>query len=86
MSAQVRRQFGDLIRHLRAQAGITQDELARRSGLHRTYVADIERGARNPSLLSIDKLARGLQLSVAGLFRSAPPDEPGQGGPERAGR
>jgi CheY-like chemotaxis protein len=42
--------------------------LGGRAGLHRTYVCDIERGARNVSLESIDKLARALEISVAKLF------------------
>lgn len=51
--------------------GISQEELAGRAGLHRTYVADIERGARNPSLESINKLANALELSLSALFGPA---------------
>ena len=50
--------------------GISQEELAGRADLHRTYIADIERGARNPSLLSIEKLARALHIPLASLFQS----------------
>lgn len=48
--------------------GISQEELADRAGLHRTYISDIERGARNLSLESIDKLASALQITIAALF------------------
>jgi len=48
--------------------GITQEELAGRSGLHRTYITDIERDARNPSLESIHKLAEALDVSMSTLF------------------
>ena len=48
--------------------GITQEELARRAGLHRTYIADIERGARNVTLRSLANLAKALQLTVGRLF------------------
>jgi CheY-like chemotaxis protein len=48
--------------------GISQEELGGRAGLHRTYICDIERGARNVSLESIEKLATALQISVAKLF------------------
>jgi two-component system, response regulator len=47
---------------------ISQEELAGRAGLHRTYVCDVERGARNVSLESIEKLARALEISTAALF------------------
>jgi CheY-like chemotaxis protein len=52
----------------RCVLGISQEELAERAGLHRTYVSDLERGARNPSIASIEKLAQALQLSVSTLF------------------
>ena len=60
--------LGTTIRSRRKNLGISQEELGFRSGLHRTYVADIERGSRNPSLGSIAKLAEALELSLADLF------------------
>lgn len=60
--------FGISVKNWRSRLGISQEELADRAGLHRTYVSDIERGARNVSLESIDKLARALEISVAALF------------------
>jgi transcriptional regulator with XRE-family HTH domain len=62
------RRLGDRVRTLRRELGITQETLADRSGLHRTYIADIERGLRNPSLWSIERLAAGLGCEVADLF------------------
>ena len=53
--------------------GISQEELAGRAGLHRTYVADIERGARNLSLANIEKLAKALDVSIPTLFSQAEP-------------
>src|ERR1700730_9161014 len=50
---------------------ISQEDLAHRAGLHRTYVSDLERGVRNPSVDSIEKLARALQLSISTLFEKA---------------
>jgi transcriptional regulator with XRE-family HTH domain len=49
--------------------GISQEELASRAGLHRTYISDIERGARNPSLKTLSRLADALELSTSDLIR-----------------
>jgi len=56
------------VRARRKHLGISQEELAERAGLHRTYVADVERGARNLSLGSIEKLAYALEISIPILF------------------
>ena len=63
--------LGMAIKTQRASLGISQEELAHRAGLHRTYVSDLERGARNPSIESIEKLAGALQISVSNLFEGA---------------
>lgn len=63
--------LGAAIRHERSVLGISQAELAQRAGLHSTYVSDLERRAHNPSIESIEKLARALHVSVAKLFRAA---------------
>jgi two-component system response regulator len=57
-----------MIKRERAALGISQEELAARAGLHRTYVSDVERGERNPSLESVAKLAQALELSLPALF------------------
>jgi CheY-like chemotaxis protein len=64
----IKNQFGTAVRSRRKRMGISQEELAGRAGLHRTYVADIERGARNLSLANIEKLARALEISIPTLF------------------
>src|SRR5580693_3404921 len=63
--------FGTTIKSKRSELGISQEELADRAGLHRTYVSDVERGTRNVSLISIEKLAQALGLSVWRLFEEA---------------
>jgi len=63
-----RRLLGDRVRILRIEAGISQEELAARSGLHRTYVSSVERGQRNISLTSIHSLADALGVDVRALF------------------
>ena len=48
---------------------MTQEDLAHKAGIHRTYLSDIERGGRNPSLINIERLAEAMALSLADLFR-----------------
>ena len=69
----VKKPFGSSVRAWRSRLGISQEELAGRAGLHRTYVCAIERGARNVSLESIQKLARALEISVAALSPTGKP-------------
>lgn len=65
----IEKSFGASIRNWRTRRGISQLELARRARLQRTYISDIERGARNTSLRNIKKLADALKISVQALFR-----------------
>ena len=73
----LKRLFGTAIKGKRSELGISQEELADRAGLHRTYVSDVERGARNLSLESIEKLAQALELSISVLFQRARDGAPG---------
>ena len=57
--------FGNSIRKLRLKKGLTQRELAKRSGLDVTYCSGIERGVRNLSLKSLEKVAKGLGCSIS---------------------
>jgi transcriptional regulator with XRE-family HTH domain len=65
--------LGVAIRTERSALGISQEELAERAGLHRTYVSDLERGARNPSIVSVEKIAEALNLSLLSLFERVRP-------------
>lgn len=56
------------VRRRRSRLGYSQEELANRAGLHRTYVADIERGARNPSLKALNGLATALSIPLHRLL------------------
>jgi transcriptional regulator with XRE-family HTH domain len=62
------REFGARVRALREAAGMSQEELAARSGLHTTYVSGIERGQRNLGLLNVHRVADGLGVPVTRLF------------------
>ena len=64
----VKKQFGAAVRSHRNRLGISQEELAGRASLHRTYISDVERGARNVSLESIHRIANALEIPVASLF------------------
>jgi CheY-like chemotaxis protein len=69
-------ELGNAIKQQRNALGISQEELAERAGLHRTYVSEVERGARNPSIASIEKLAQALKVSFTSLFeRTGQPSE-----------
>lgn len=56
------------LRAQRQQKGWSQEKLAFESGLHRTYISDLERGARNPSITTIDKLALTLEVKPGQLL------------------
>lgn len=63
--------LGRRVRELRVRVGKSQEALAHDADrLHWTYVGQIERGERNPSFKNFKKLARGLEVDVAELFRS----------------
>jgi transcriptional regulator with XRE-family HTH domain len=64
----IRKRLGANVRRLRLENGWSQEEFADRTGIHRTYVSDIERGARNPTIIIVEKLARSLQSSAAALL------------------
>jgi GGDEF domain-containing protein/DNA-binding XRE family transcriptional regulator len=67
---QITQRFGQRVRELRNELGISMEELARRSGLHRTYIAGVESGHRHPTLRNIVKLAAGLGRSPADVLES----------------
>ncbi|HBW56819.1 MAG TPA: transcriptional regulator [Oscillatoriales bacterium UBA8482] len=56
------------MRRRRRELDLSQEELAERSELHRTYISSIERGQRNPSLENIEKIAKALRISISELF------------------
>lgn len=64
----VKVQYGRAIRKRRHELGWSQEHLAARANLHRTYVADIERGTRNISLENIIKLTLALELTPGEFF------------------
>lgn len=63
--------YGQALRELRAERGISQERLAELAGLDRTYVSGIERGERNASLANILRLSQALEIKVSDLMRRA---------------
>ena len=61
--------FGATIRRKREELGISQEDFADLSGLHRTYVGGVERGERNVGLLSVIRIANGLKIPVSILLQ-----------------
>ena len=68
MSDELRRRFGEIVRKGRTEKGFSQEEFAEFSGLHRTYLSDVELGKRNVSLDNIACIARALNTSISSLF------------------
>jgi len=66
--SRVERQFGKRVRELRLARGLSQEEMAFKIGVHRTYLGGIERGERNPSLKNIAAIAMALDISLRELF------------------
>lgn len=60
--------LGNILRYKRHSKGLTQVELANQSGLDRNYIGMVERGERNPSYLSLLKIAKGLNMSIHELL------------------
>ena len=68
MEQRIKRLFGKRVRERRLALGLTQQELADRAGLHRSYIGEIELGRRNVTLKSVAKIAEVLQVDVASLL------------------
>ncbi|MCX7357254.1 MAG: helix-turn-helix transcriptional regulator [Alphaproteobacteria bacterium] len=64
----IRRQLSRNLRRLRTEKGWSQEELADRAGLHRTYVSGVERGVRNPTITIVAALAKALGVPAAELL------------------
>lgn len=60
--------FGDRVRELRKQIGISQEELSFKADLHRTYIGMIERAEKNITLINIEKIANALNVNIKELF------------------
>jgi transcriptional regulator with XRE-family HTH domain len=64
------RTFGQNLKALRQAAGISQEELAHRANIHRTYVSQIERGIKAPTVVVVGRLAKGLGCPPSKILRA----------------
>lgn len=60
--------FGDKVRELRKEKGLSQEELSYKADLHRTYIGMIERAEKNITLSNIEKIAKALDVDIKNLF------------------
>jgi len=66
--SQLREKFGQRVRLMRSERGLTQEQLAERAGISVDFLSLIERGKSSPSFENLDELADALEVSVAELF------------------
>lgn len=60
--------FGDRVREVRMQKGLSQEQLAHLADVHRTYIGMIERAEKNITLINIEKIANALQINIKDLL------------------
>ena len=63
------RLLGENVKRERLRQGLTQDTLAVEAGMRRSYLSDLERGVRNPSVHALGRLAMALKVEAASLLR-----------------
>ena len=68
MPKDIKKRFGRRLRALRESRGLSQEDLAVASGIHRTYISSVERGQRNIALENLSRLAHALDTDLADLF------------------
>jgi transcriptional regulator with XRE-family HTH domain len=71
----VQARLGDEVRLRRSRAGLSQEALAQLSGLHRTYISDVERGRKSISVKTLCALANALQVRPHVLIAAAERDD-----------
>jgi transcriptional regulator with XRE-family HTH domain len=67
-NSEINIKFGNRVRELRKLKNLSQEKLAFRADLHRTYIGMIERAEKNITLLNIEKIANALEVNINDLF------------------
>ena len=70
--------IGERIRQLRNRLGWSQEELAHRANINRTYIGELERGEKNTTISSLSKVASALEITLEELFRYVQPSTEGK--------
>jgi transcriptional regulator with XRE-family HTH domain len=65
----INRAFSVVLRRLRKQKGLSQEQFGFDAGLHRTYVSQLERGLKSPSLLTLHKISNALEIRLTELIK-----------------
>jgi len=71
MKKQILLDFGRRVKEERLRLGLSQEELAERAGVHRTYIGMIERAEKNITLTNIEKISLALEVEISGLFEAS---------------
>ena len=74
MKKDITKAFGIKVAELRKKQGLSQEELAYRCGVHRTYIGFIERGEKSPTLKTVEKILNGLNISLSELWEAMQTD------------
>lgn len=64
----IRKKFGKRVRKFRLEKDLSQEELAHEADSNRTYISDVERGTRNPSIVVVERIAQALDKSIGELL------------------
>jgi transcriptional regulator with XRE-family HTH domain len=67
--------LGERLRHIRKEQNLSQEQLGELAGLHTNYIGQVERGEKNVTIESLEKIAAGLNVSMEQLFRYIDPME-----------
>ena len=68
MNKEILLKFGSKVRKIRKEQGLSQEDLAFKADLHRTYIGMIERGEKNITLINIDKISKALNIKINDLM------------------
>ena len=65
----IAKRLGRNLRRLREAKGLSQEQFADEAGIHRTYVSDLERGSRNPTIRVVDRVAKALGVTASDILK-----------------